>query len=141
MSWIKKLNPFAKEEAAPAKDAPSIPGMPNIPGMPSLPPELANDPKAKGMMAAFFRKWKDPAFLKQIRALAAHMQREGVDVKDMKAVQAWIEKNKERIEKGDFNDAAAGKPGETYVKTEPEVGRNEPCHCGSGKKFKKCHGK
>ena len=88
MSWIKKLNPFAKEEAAPAKDASSIPGLPNIPGMPSLPPELANDPKAKGMMAAFFRKWKDPAFLKQIRTLAAHMQREGVDVKDMKAVQA-----------------------------------------------------
>ena len=21
-----------------------------------------------------------------------------------------------------------------------EPGRNEPCHCGSGKKFKKCHG-
>jgi hypothetical protein len=23
----------------------------------------------------------------------------------------------------------------------PRVGRNEPCPCGSGKKFKKCHGK
>ncbi|MBX3125660.1 MAG: YchJ family protein [Polyangiaceae bacterium] len=23
----------------------------------------------------------------------------------------------------------------------PKVGRNDPCHCGSGKKFKKCHGK
>ena len=22
-----------------------------------------------------------------------------------------------------------------------KVGRNEPCHCGSGKKFKSCHGK
>jgi uncharacterized protein YecA (UPF0149 family) len=22
----------------------------------------------------------------------------------------------------------------------PEVGRNEPCPCGSGKKYKKCHG-
>ncbi|MDO8621841.1 MAG: SEC-C metal-binding domain-containing protein, partial [bacterium] len=22
----------------------------------------------------------------------------------------------------------------------PEVGRNDPCHCGSGKKYKKCHG-
>ena len=28
------------------------------------------------------------------------------------------------------------------VKTEQEkLGRNEPCHCGSGKKFKNCHGK
>jgi preprotein translocase subunit SecA len=25
--------------------------------------------------------------------------------------------------------------------TQPKVGRNDPCHCGSGKKFKKCHGK
>ena len=21
-----------------------------------------------------------------------------------------------------------------------KLGRNDPCHCGSGKKFKKCHG-
>jgi SEC-C motif-containing protein len=24
--------------------------------------------------------------------------------------------------------------------TEPRVGRNDPCPCGSGKKYKKCHG-
>jgi uncharacterized protein YecA (UPF0149 family) len=23
----------------------------------------------------------------------------------------------------------------------PKVGRNDPCPCGSGKKFKACHGK
>jgi preprotein translocase subunit SecA len=23
----------------------------------------------------------------------------------------------------------------------PRVGRNEPCPCGSGKKYKQCHGK
>lgn len=27
------------------------------------------------------------------------------------------------------------------TRTEPKVGRNDPCHCGSGKKFKKCCGK
>ena len=26
------------------------------------------------------------------------------------------------------------------AKSEPEVGRNDPCPCGSGKKYKKCHG-
>ncbi len=31
-------------------------------------------------------------------------------------------------------------PPETYVRETPKVGRNEPCPCGSGKKFKKCHG-
>ena len=30
---------------------------------------------------------------------------------------------------------------ETFVKTGPDLGRNDPCHCGSGKKFKKCHGR
>ena len=40
--------------------------------------------------------------------------------------------------------SAAGSPGgnaETVVKAEAEkIGRNDPCWCGSGKKFKKCHG-
>ena len=28
-----------------------------------------------------------------------------------------------------------------YVREQPRIGRNEPCPCGSGKKFKKCCGK
>jgi preprotein translocase subunit SecA len=28
----------------------------------------------------------------------------------------------------------------TVRREEPKVGRNEPCPCGSGKKYKKCHG-
>ena len=27
------------------------------------------------------------------------------------------------------------------IKVGPKVGRNDPCPCGSGKKFKNCHGK
>ena len=30
---------------------------------------------------------------------------------------------------------------EPYKRTDKKLGRNEPCHCGSGKKFKQCHGK
>ncbi len=30
---------------------------------------------------------------------------------------------------------------ETFVREERKVGRNEPCPCGSGKKYKQCHGK
>jgi hypothetical protein len=26
-----------------------------------------------------------------------------------------------------------------FVREEPKLGRNEPCWCGSGKKYKKCH--
>ncbi|MEK9134540.1 MAG: SEC-C metal-binding domain-containing protein [Pseudomonadota bacterium] len=27
------------------------------------------------------------------------------------------------------------------TRRQPKVGRNEPCPCGSGKKYKHCHGK
>jgi uncharacterized protein YecA (UPF0149 family) len=30
---------------------------------------------------------------------------------------------------------------ETVRRERPKVGRNDPCPCGSGKKYKKCHGK
>ncbi len=38
--------------------------------------------------------------------------------------------------------AAGGQPQkvETFVRTEKKVGRNDPCPCGSGKKYKHCHG-
>ncbi|MFQ5609952.1 MAG: SEC-C metal-binding domain-containing protein, partial [Woeseiaceae bacterium] len=29
----------------------------------------------------------------------------------------------------------------TFVRSSRKVGRNEPCPCGSGKKYKQCHGK
>ncbi len=29
----------------------------------------------------------------------------------------------------------------TYKREQPKVGRNDPCPCGSGKKYKQCHGK
>jgi len=29
---------------------------------------------------------------------------------------------------------------EPIRRAQPKIGRNDPCHCGSGKKFKKCHG-
>ena len=35
---------------------------------------------------------------------------------------------------------AAAEPAAPFVRGERKVGRNEPCPCGSGKKFKQCHG-
>lgn len=46
-----------------------------------------------------------------------------------------VHENAQIIGSGD----GSGNPG--AVKKEVEVGRNDPCPCGSGKKYKKCHGK
>lgn len=40
--------------------------------------------------------------------------------------------------------ATAGQPAakpQTIRNTEPKIGRNDPCPCGSGKKYKQCHGR
>jgi len=36
--------------------------------------------------------------------------------------------------------ATPAAPVETFKRDGRKVGRNEPCPCGSGKKFKRCHG-
>ena len=40
----------------------------------------------------------------------------------------------------DANDSEAEEH-TPFVRDERKVGRNEPCPCGSGKKYKQCHGK
>ena len=36
---------------------------------------------------------------------------------------------------------AAEDPMQPFVRSTEKVGRNDPCPCGSGKKFKHCHGR
>jgi preprotein translocase subunit SecA len=38
-------------------------------------------------------------------------------------------------------EPADSEPVAPYVREQPKVGRNMPCPCGSGKKFKQCHGR
>ena len=35
------------------------------------------------------------------------------------------------------DEAQASQP----MQAQPKIGRNDPCPCGSGKKYKQCHGK
>ena len=56
-----------------------------------------------------------------------------------------------RLQHADYDDALAGaaeadaeakpKPAQPVVRQSQKVGRNDPCPCGSGKKYKHCHGK
>ncbi len=53
-----------------------------------------------------------------------------------KALQRLTEVHAEAGAEGEAPKAKA----ETVVRQTPRVGRNDPCPCGSGKKYKKCHG-
>ncbi len=57
--------------------------------------------------------------------------------------QAELEQRRER-ELDQLNMIGTELPGENKTEQQaqgPKVGRNDDCPCGSGKKFKKCHGK
>ena len=147
MSWLKDVltTPIPELFKKISEEAPSTPedakktNAAATATAPALPKELADDPQAKGIMGMFYRKWKDPAFLKQLKVLAAHMAKDGVDLKNQTQVKEWLEKNKADLESGKFKEApSSGDKQETFVKTGPDVGRNDPCTCGSGKKYKKC---
>ena len=41
---------------------------------------------------------------------------------------------------GDAQQSAQPAAPQPFTREQPKVGRNEPCPCGSGKKYKQCHG-
>lgn len=77
-----------------------------------------------------------------------------VEVRKQEEVEALEQKNREAMEeqrrqqKAQRSDLAAGEKSEEEKngpeptqRKEKKIGRNEPCPCGSGKKYKHCHGK
>jgi len=67
--------------------------------------------------------------------------REDSDVEALESRQAPTEHI--RYEHPSASGAPETEPGEvqTVVRGSPKIGRNSPCPCGSGKKYKQCHGK
>ncbi|HCS13215.1 MAG TPA: preprotein translocase subunit SecA, partial [Zetaproteobacteria bacterium] len=68
---------------------------------------------------------------------------------DVEAVEAQEpELSNVHYHHADFDQALAGKdeaieetaPPQPIERQSPKVGRNDPCPCGSGKKYKQCHG-
>lgn len=56
-----------------------------------------------------------------------------VKIKNEAEVNEIDEKNKDEIKK-------SSRKKEDATNTFPKVGRNDPCPCGSNKKYKQCHG-
>jgi preprotein translocase subunit SecA len=67
---------------------------------------------------------------REAEALAERMQFQHADAPDVVGEPLGM------AEEGDLAVATAVAP----VRAEPKIGRNEPCPCGSGKKYKHCHG-
>jgi uncharacterized protein YecA (UPF0149 family) len=111
-------------------------------------------------------KLTDPAMLKQIESMmqgeqgklmtdfALWCQEQGIDmtaVNDPDKInelnQQWMQTPRPAFDGKTPAEisGSAGLPGfkkvETYHRDAPKIGRNDPCPCGSGKKYKKCCGR
>ncbi|MDH5446351.1 MAG: preprotein translocase subunit SecA [Gammaproteobacteria bacterium] len=64
---------------------------------------------------------------------------------DVEAMESQRRRSEGNIEYQHAEAGALGQPaeeeGKTFVREGKKIGRNEPCPCGSGKKYKQCHGR
>ena len=81
--------------------------------------------------------------LARIQPLSAEQQEQLI--RQLQAQQAAAQRQLETATTSGVADAAAGPALEGFVESDPTTwgnpGRNDPCPCGSGKKFKHCHGR
>jgi preprotein translocase subunit SecA len=54
--------------------------------------------------------------------------------------EAFMRRKKRELESARMAGGGEKAPVQQVVRAQDKVGRNDPCPCGSGKKFKKCHG-
>ena len=82
-------------------------------------------------------KLKDPEVKKRFVEIAKRMERDGVDFKSIRQMKKWMKAHEAELRAEGMADVPKV---ETVVHEGPRVGRNDPCPCGSGKKYKKCCG-
>ena len=78
-----------------------------------------------------------------ITILAKVQLREETEVDELEQRQREAAQRDIELQHDSASQAASAQSSDeaTYVRNTPKVGRNEPCPCGSGKKYKHCHGK
>jgi preprotein translocase subunit SecA len=105
------------------------------------------NPKQEYKREAFdmFTAMLDRVKSEVVTVLAKVQLREESDIEDLERRQQESQRDIE-LQHANANemqggDASSGGQNSPFIRDEPKIGRNEPCHCGSGKKFKQCHGK
>jgi preprotein translocase subunit SecA len=64
-----------------------------------------------------------------------------LEARQLAAAQRDLELQHASSSASDQAGSQGQEPPAPFIRNQPKIGRNEPCHCGSGKKFKQCHGK
>ena len=116
-------NPFKKKEVVP----------------PTAPQTIADklEKEIESLPDAFKMQFKDPMVKERFMSIARRMEADGVNFKSIRQMKKWMKDHEAQLR-------AEGAPEQQHVETVvhegPRIGRNDPCPCGSGKKYKKCCG-
>lgn len=104
-------------------------------------PQYKKQPRFYLPMKEYCRKWYEIMKKREVQEAKWEEERKARQEEEIKRIEeenALFEKRKPDIDKvGKTGKIAGG----TFQYTDKKIGRNEPCPCGSGKKYKKCHGK
>ena len=94
---------------------------------------------------AMFEEMLDQINKETVRILFTLQINSPDDVKNIKNSDNRNESNELEMKKEDFssddNSQIPAEGTQTIKRDEPKIGRNDPCWCDSGKKYKQCHGK
>ncbi len=85
----------------------------------------------------------DPKYWGMGKSFTMQALEDGVDIGNQEAVQRYMAEYNRRLFKKNLLDHVKSRdfaPPIPIVEHSPKIGRNEPCSCGSGKKYKKCCG-
>jgi preprotein translocase subunit SecA len=74
----------------------------------------------------------------QVEQLEPNENPEVVNVNYQHADAAGMQQSSAEGEADTAEERPAAQP---YQRAQKKIGRNDPCYCGSGKKYKQCHGK
>jgi preprotein translocase subunit SecA len=106
------------------------------------------NPKQEYKREAFemFTTMLDRVKTEVITVLAKVQLREESQVDELERRQQEMSQEGLELRHADASSTAAEAPQQaqepsTFIREAPKVGRNEACPCGSGKKYKQCHGK
>jgi len=97
----------------------------------------------RGWADAIVANGMDPECWGPGKSFAMQASRDGVDILDEEAMQEYMgEYNRQLFadRSPDPIESVGFAPPMPIVEHTPKIGRNEPCPCGSGKKYKKCCG-
>jgi hypothetical protein len=85
----------------------------------------------------------NPQYWGMAKSLMMQARADGIDLQDEQAVQRYLAEYNLRLNERDFPaefDQLGLSPTIPIVEQSPKIGRNAPCPCGSGRKYKKCCG-